>query len=209
MRRWITSLRLAALLLPAALLLSVASTCRAEAARFAIAPGEGRSLVRFDSKAPLESFSGTTHQARGEILLDPAVTGDSITVLVEVELAGLDTGMKLRNQHMRENHLHTDRFPLAVFRGARIVGDHPGRLAPGETWLSEIEGRLTLHGVERNVRVPVSVTYEVSGDQERLGIECRFAILLSDYGIPRPQFLALKVGDEQKITFRALAARTP
>ncbi|MBK9304990.1 MAG: YceI family protein [bacterium] len=44
---------------------------------------------------------------------------------MDVDLAALDTGIGLRNRHMRENHLETDRFPQAVFRGARIL--KPGR----------------------------------------------------------------------------------
>jgi polyisoprenoid-binding protein YceI len=176
-------------------------------ARFIMTPSDGTTLVRFDSKAPLESFGGKTQQVRGEIYLDPAALGDSATVNVEVDLATLETGIGLRDQHMRDNHLETKRFPLAVFRGARIVGEHPARLAPGEGVALEIEGLFALHGIERTMRVPVNVVYEVAAGQERLGIECRFLVKLSDYGIPRPQFLALKVADEQRITFRALAVR--
>ena len=200
------SVRVAAILwLGAALSMS---SSVAAATHFVIVPTDGQTLVRFDSKAPLESFSGTTGHARGEILFDPAALGDSIGVLVEVDLATLDTGIGLRNKHMRDNHLETARFPLAVFRGARIVGERPDRLPPSQAVHLEIEGLFALHGIERSLRVPVTVTYEMTTEVERLGVECQFAVQLSDYGIPRPQFLALKVADEQKITFRALAVRT-
>lgn len=175
--------------------------------RFVITPDDGKTLVRFDSKAPLESFGGTTRHARGEIFVDPAVLGDSISVLVEVDLATLDTGIGLRNKHMRENHLETARFPLATFRGVRIVSEHPDSLEAGRGARFEIEGLFGLHGVERLMRVPVTVTYEVTPDVARLGVECQFVVKLSDHSIPRPQFLTLKVADEQLVTFRALAVR--
>ncbi len=185
------------------------TVCAGEEVRFVVTPGDGATLVRFDSKAPLESFGGTTRQAGGEIVLDPAALGDSVTVYLEVDLASLKTGIELRDRHMRDNHLATKRFPQAVFRGARIVGAHPLSLPPNEGVTLEIEGSLALHGVERTLRAPVSVIREVLPGNERLGIECRFTIKLSDFDIPRPQFLALKVADEQQITFRALAARAP
>jgi len=205
MRRVLNSLRTAAFLWLVAVI--CVSACAGSEARFVVTPGDGSTLVRFDSKAPLESFSGTTRQARGEIVLDPEGLGDSLTVHLEVDLASLETGIGLRDRHMRDNHLETARFPLAVFRGARIIGERPTDLPPGEGVTIEIEGVLSLHGVERNMRAPVSVVREVLPDQERLGIECRFTVKLSDYGIARPQFLTLKVADEQKITFRALATR--
>src|SRR5690606_23312653 len=91
----------------------------ASAARYEIVPGDPNE-VTFVSKAPLETFDGSTKQIRGRIEIDPQALGDSITVEVSVDLASLDTGIELRNQHMRENHLHTEKHPEAVFRGAHL-----------------------------------------------------------------------------------------
>src|SRR5690606_6056080 len=66
----------------------------ASAARYEIVPGDPNE-VTFVSKAPLETFDGSTKQIRGRIEIDPQALGDSITVEVSVDLASLDTGIEL------------------------------------------------------------------------------------------------------------------
>ena len=91
----------------------------AEAAKYAIQSGKPN-LVRFQSKAALEDFDGKTRKVTGTLVVDPDDLGDSLQVQVEVDLASLDTGISLRNKHMRENHLETEKYPSAVFRGGKI-----------------------------------------------------------------------------------------
>jgi polyisoprenoid-binding protein YceI len=92
-----------------------------EATDFSIEPGKDRNLVVFTSKATLETFQGKTKQVAGNVSFDPANLSDSVTVRVEVDLASLDTGIPMRNKHMRENHLETSKYPKAVFEGGRIL----------------------------------------------------------------------------------------
>ena len=179
----------------------------AVAARFTIAPGAG-SEVRFASKAPVESFSGRTDRVSGWVDCDPAALGDSVTIEVTVDLASLDTGIALRNQHMRENHLETDRYPQAVFRGGRLSGG-PSRLVPGETATLELAGELELHGVRRPLRLPVQVTLSDAPGGSRLRIEARFPVALAAHEIRRPQFLMLKLSDVQQVTLKLVADGPP
>ncbi len=195
--------------LPTVLLLAALVWCApiapAKLAQFLIDPGAETTRIRFESKATLESFTGETRQAEGSLWLDPDALSDSITMVVTVDLATLDTGIGLRNDHMRNNHLHTDRYPEAVFRGARLLGEIPARLAPGETVRLEVAGRLDLHGIERPVRMRAQVRREEHEGRTRLWLQGRFDVKLSDFAIPRPKFLMLKVSDTQKIEVRALA----
>lgn len=66
-----------------------------------------------------------------------------------VDLASLDTGIGLRNRHMRENHLHTDEFPEAVFSGSMAWPAEIPSMEPGVEVELEFSGRLELHGVTR------------------------------------------------------------
>lgn len=175
-------------------------TADAAAELFEIAPGGKSQLVRFDSKAPAESFGGTTHTVRGTVRVDPTAIGDSLDVWVEVDLASLDTGIGMRNQHMRENHLHTDRFPVATFRGGKVTKLSKPSLAPGETATFDIAGTFDLHGVARAITVPVEMTLE-AGEPAALHVVTRFKVKLSDHQIPRPQFLVMKLDEVQAITF--------
>ncbi|HEX5131179.1 MAG TPA: YceI family protein [Candidatus Krumholzibacteria bacterium] len=177
----------------------------ARAVEYAITPGAPNRVV-FVSKAPTETFEGTTDRLSGSIQLDPDAPGDSITVRIEVDLASLDTGIGKRNQHMRENHLETDRFPVATFTGAAILSRSAASLAEGKTITFELEGAFTLHGVTRRLRVPVDVTRR---DANTLEFETSFPVLLADYEISRPRFLFMKLGEVQNVTVHGVAVARP
>ncbi len=191
------------LLLIPALVTFLATAALAE--RFAIRPGGNDSMVRFDSKAPVESFHGTTDRLEGHVEIDPSLIGDRIDIRIEVDLASLDTGISLRNRHMRENHLETDRFPTALFEGARVINGGGGALTTIVTSF-EVEGTFTLHGVTRTIRVPVEVTLLTGPGHQGLRMTGGFKVDLSDYEIARPKFLFLKLGEEQTISFDIFAA---
>ncbi len=172
------------------------------AERFVIAAGD-ESRVQFESHAPLESFTGKTTAVSGVIECDPAALGDSITVVVEVDMASLDTGIGKRNADMRENHLETDRHPTATFRGASLLGEPPSSLAAGQPTDVRMAGTLTLHGVSR--RIEVLVTLTLAADASTLRAVTAFPVRLDDYSISRPKFLFLKLGEVQDASLDVVA----
>lgn len=186
----------------AAMILLVLSAIAARATIYEIVPGDPNGLT-FVSKAPLETFDGSTKQIKGTVELDPESLGDSITVEVSVDLASLDTGIDLRNQHMRENHLHTAEHPNAVFRGAHFVGEHPSSLTPGDSAKFTMAGSFSLHGVTRRIELPVELTLDAKSGA--LEVKSEFVVFLADYDIPRPKMLFVKLDEKQTVTFRAVA----
>jgi polyisoprenoid-binding protein YceI len=184
-------------------LLALATAAHAE--EFVVRPG-GASQVVFLSKATVESFTGKTSQMEGRIAVDPTAVGDSITVRVEVDLASLDTGIGKRNQHMRENHLETAKYPKAVFTGATVGGPAGAKLEPGQPVWFDVEGTFALHGVSRRLRTQVEVTLEDQGGKRRLRFKTAFPVSLAAYAISRPQFLFLKLADEQAVKVSGVAA---
>ncbi|MGE5175519.1 MAG: YceI family protein [Hyphomicrobiales bacterium] len=201
MGRWIRILATTGLLAAAGLIAATA----APAAQFTVRPGAGNKVV-FTSKAPLETFQGKTDRIEGEITADPEDLGDSATVRLEVDLASLDTGIDKRNQHMREKHLETDKYPRAIFTGVVIRGPNPARLAPGKEVPLDVEGTFSLHGVERRIHPAVSVTLLEGPGPPRLRIHATFPVSLADYGITRPEFLFLKLSDTQDVEVEAVAS---
>jgi len=173
-----------------------------EATDFTIEPGKDRNLVVFTSKATLETFQGKTKQVTGNISFDPANLGDSVTVRVDVDLASLDTGIPMRNKHMRENHLHTDTYPKAVFEGGRILEASGRTLNPGDTVRLKLSGRFELHGVKRTIEVPVDATRAKDGT---LQVTTHFEVPLADYKINRPAFLMMKLEPTQHVTVQVTA----
>jgi len=173
----------------------------ASAATFAVRPG-GDTKVVFTSKAPVETFEGKTSQMQGTISVDPAAVGDSVTVHLEVDLASLDTGKKMRNQHMRENHLETDKYPKAIFDGATVHG--AAKIEPGKKSAFTVEGTFALHGVTRRLKANAEVWLDATGKQ--LGFVATFPVALPDYAIKRPEFLFMKLAEVQELRVSATAA---
>ncbi len=193
-------------ILPLAIL--AASLRVATAAEFLVRPG-GENKVVFVSKAPMERFEGKTSHLEGRIEVDPSALGKSISVHLEVDMATLDTGIAKRNQHMRDNHLETKKFPRAVFDGATIVGPADVALVAGKPTAFEAEGTFTLHGVTRPVRLRIEATYRPSGKGGRIEFQTAFPVALADHEISRPQFLFLKLGEVQDVRVSGVAVASP
>jgi polyisoprenoid-binding protein YceI len=190
----------------AALAITIAPRAGA-AATFLVHPG-GESKVVFVSRAPMEKFEGKTNRLEGRIEVDPARLGDSASVHLEVDLASLDTGIAKRNQHMREDHLETAKYPKAVFSGVAVHA--PGAvLEPGKPMPLDVEGTFTLHGVSRRIRLTVQTTYLPREKGDQIAFEATFPVGLSDYQISRPQFLFMKLADTQEVQVKGVAVASP
>jgi polyisoprenoid-binding protein YceI len=191
----------------AAILLMLASGS-AHATDYVVRAG-GDSRVVFTSKSPTESFDGKTNRMEGTLTLDPVSVGDSITVHLEVDLASLDTGSKLRNKHMRENHLETDKFPKAVFDGAAVLSGAGSRLEPGKPSAFQLEGTFSIHGVSRRLRCDAQATFTPQGTGGTVAFVATFPVTLSDYDIKRPEFLFMKLAETQQVRVSATASSQP
>jgi polyisoprenoid-binding protein YceI len=178
-----------------AVLLLLGSATPAWPIVFVIHPGTS-SQVQFVSKAPMETVTGKTRTVSGSVQLDPAALGDSIVVHVEVDLASLDTGIEMRNKHMRENHLQTATYPKAVFEGGRLQDLSAPRLTEGQTVTGSITGTLDLHGK----RQPLQASLELTLQGGALHAVTHFKVKLVDYDIPRPQFLVMRLDETQSVT---------
>ncbi|MEW5925464.1 MAG: YceI family protein, partial [Candidatus Zixiibacteriota bacterium] len=149
-------------------------------------------LVKFISDAPIEDFEGITDRIDGYVLfvkehLAPGNDFDSSEVYFEVELNGLDTGIGLRNRHMRENYLETDIFPYAVFEGrlASVNEKSPGKFDV------VTEGLMKIHGVEQTVSFDGTVMSDGNGYR----VNYDFTVKLSDYNIEIPSLMFMKINE--------------
>lgn len=186
----------------------------ARAEKFVINDPNGRDNVKFESEAPLENIIGLTNQIRGEIEVDPAnLSAEDIRAKFQVDLASMKTGIALRDEHMRENFLHTDKHPQAVFTLTKITAGEKKELKPGERAELIADGVFSLHGVEKSVRVAVDVVYLKESDATKakmpgdlLRIQSRFQLSLPDYGIEVPEMLFMKLDKNVVIEIDALAS---
>ncbi len=159
--------------------------------------------VRFTSDAPLEDFEGVTGRMDGFVVLEGEGLGGATRLeasefYFEVDLASLDTGIGLRNRHMRENYLETKRFPFAVFKG-RVAALNP---APDGGYGVVARGGLTIHGVERAREIECRVSAAGSGGgggSSTLRVGCAFSVALSDHAIPIPKLMFMKINELMQV----------
>jgi len=169
--------------------------------RFGVIPA--RSSVRFELQATGHVVHGATQQVAGIVSFDPENLSRKAEVSFQVQSATLDTGNKTRDKKMRESHLETARFPSIAFRSSRLEAIAP-TLRGGETQEIKVTGTLSLHGVDKTIEFPVRAVRRGS----ELQVTGQTTLRMSDYAIPLPGFLFLKVKDEVKVMFEVVAAPT-
>jgi polyisoprenoid-binding protein YceI len=194
-----------------ALIFSTASL--AELQTFVAYDRRGRDVVKFESKAPLETIIGTTSQIRGEIKVDPEDILKGTSARFEVDLANIKTGIETRDQHMREQYLETDKYPKIIFTLDRILKASEKKLADQKSVDVVAEGTFDLHGVQKKQQVNVKATFlkesqatkaRMPGDLIR--VEATIPFKLSDYNVKRPQFVLLKLDDNIKVDIDVFAS---
>ncbi len=173
--------------------------------KFLLSGRDGRNVIKFISKAPLETIEGKTGQIDGTIEVDLADAA-SAAGQFEVDLTTVKTGIEMRDQHMREGYLHTDSFPTATFKVNKVTKASAKALADGQPVEIEAQGELTIHGVTKPVAVSGTVTYLKESEATKarlpgdlLHIDVGTPILLSDFKVERPQFVLLKVSDKVEL----------
>ncbi len=99
---------------------------------------------------------------------------------------------------MRENHLQTAKYPVIKFTLNNVPLE--GSLTADKAQAYNLPGDFYLHGVTRTITVPVTVIYSESPTEKKIRVKGNFKVNLSDYQIPRPQFLVMKLDEVQNIT---------
>ena len=107
-----------------------------------------------------------------------------------VDLRTLDTGIGLRNEHLREKYLEVNKgtgFETATLSAIDLTGLNP--MAPEGK--GSFTGLLTVHGVAKTVTGVVDVRRAGSGTR----VKASFELDLSDYGIAKPRYLGVGVAN--------------
>lgn len=173
-----------------ALALALAPDAQAGAESFTIDTTAERS-VRFTSEMPLERIVGETDAITARLNCDPFDLAAGCDGWIVVDLARLRTGIELRDQHMRDRHLHTDHYPFARFALTSVHGA-PNDLRDLDSAQTVIfDGTLTLHGRTQPVRANGTLNYNARSNT--ISFSAEFTLRLADYGVPRPEALLAKL----------------
>lgn len=161
--------------------------------------------VIFESTAKLEFLKGKTNNISGYFEFDSENPTPELSGLLRVDLRTLKTGIETRDGHMRERHLHTDKFPFAYFE-IMSVDNFPNMILEDSLYDVSGNGYFYIHGVKR--KMSPHLEFIISEDQIKL--RAKFNIILDEYKIPRPKALFFKLAEVIKVEviFTAVASET-
>lgn len=143
------------------------------------------------------TFEGVTNKIDGYLFWEDDSLFEGNEFYFEVDLNSFDTGIKKRNQDMREMVLETEKWPTASMKG-RIVSF--SKLDTSVVaYRVETRGTLSVHGEEKPVVIPASI---VVADSQTLQVAAEFDLLLTDYGMKIPSILVAKVADRIHLIVR-------
>jgi polyisoprenoid-binding protein YceI len=147
--------------------------------------------AKFISRAPLLEFEGVSNKLQG--LLD----FDENLVDFYIDLETLDTGIELRNKHMRDSYLETASYPFAEFTGTFLR--MPDVEAQGPQSVT-VTGEFNMHGVSRDITVDGELDFS---DPNEIQLVASWKVLLSDYDIEIPKAVFYELDNEQEIVINA------
>lgn len=163
----------------------------------------------FKLDAPLEAINGSASGITGTVQFDPANPAAAKGKIV-VASASLNVSNPMMKEHLHSaKWLDVAKFPEVVFDAKELKNVKTS----GDVTTADAVGSFTLHGVTKNITVPVKLTYLKDKLEKRipsmkgdlLVIRSSFTIKRSDYGII-PGQMEEKVSDDIELTLSIAGA---
>ena len=143
------------------------------------------------------SFEAKTKNLSGDVTPASDEQG-AVRGALKVELQTLETGIGIRDRHMKNNYLEVEKGP--GFATATIEDIRVEKLE-GKTVFTAM---LSLHGQKRKV----TGAAELQEKDGKVRVQAQFPVKVSEFEIPAPTYLGVGVRDEIQIKVSLLAVRT-
>lgn len=131
-------------------------------------------------------------KATGELKINEAkliLKENMVAGEIKVDLTKIDSGIELRDSHLKEKYLHTEKYPHAILKVKDL------KLMEGKTFEGKFKAKLLFHGIEKDI--------EVSGNllkkDNHIEVMGEFDLKLTDYSIELPSFQGITAADIVKI----------
>lgn len=162
--------------------------------------------VQFAIDAPLDVIAGVSRGVTGSATIDAASWTVSPQAKVEVDLSSFRTGIDLRDEDLRDQFFQTAQFATATLTLSGLERASGPALVDGSVAEAIAVGTLSLHGIDKPVKIPLRVASDPSG--ERIVVTGDFVVPLLAHAMQRPQRLIFKLGTEVKVNLRAVFRRS-
>lgn len=173
---------------------------------------KGVNAIQFHLDSPLEPIAGTASGVTGTVSFDPSAPA-ATTGKIVVESASLKVANSMMTGHLQSaGWIDAKGHPEIIFEVVKLSDVK----TVGTLTNANATGKFTLHGVTKEITVPVTLNYIVDGLQKRtkpdnkgdlLVVRGEFTIARGDYGI-KPGEKEDSVAKDIKLTF-AIVGSTP
>ena len=124
--------------------------------------------VSFRSETPIENIEADNHKVSSVF---DAGTGD---VQFAVLIKAFEFEKALMQEHFNENYMESTTYPKATFTG-KLRGAGAEEMTRSGTYVVDVTGDLTIHGVTRPMNAKGSITVAADGTISVSGSGCGWA----------------------------------
>ena len=187
---------------------AVGITAFAAATKYTVPTDEkfaAQNVFTIENETAIENFTARTNKVSGSVDFDSEAKTGSATIIVNG--ASIDTGVALRNEHMRSGDwFNFDKNPEVKFVTTKI------RNTSGDKY--RVSGNLTLNGITKAVTADATVrltkanevTKGIGYSGDVVGIVAKFKINITDFGAKHPAIDAGRVNKVLDATLRIAAS---
>jgi polyisoprenoid-binding protein YceI len=176
---------------------------RADTQRFRLSPDESQIRTTIDDPFG-KAVNGTFRLASGEARGDVERLAETASVSLTIDASSYNSNIGLRDQDVQEYYLEVKQYPTIRFVSTGVVNSERPR-SNTEPWLITFKGGLELHGVKREIMLPVRVFYQGS----KIVAQGQFRLQLENFNIAVPRVLFVKAGNAVQVDFRIVGERQP
>ena len=149
----------------------------------------GTGTIKFFSKTSAEDIDATNN------LVKAALDAASGNLEYAVSVNNFIFKKTLMQKHFQENYMESGKFPKSTFKG-NIINNSSVDYKKDGTYPVTAKGKLTMHGVTKDVTVPGKIT--IAGTKAVLKAD--FNVNLDDYNIKVPANNASQVAKTIKVS---------
>jgi polyisoprenoid-binding protein YceI len=127
------------------------------------------------------------------------VAAGQVSGELSLALDQLSSGIKLRDEHLKNKYLEVEKFPKAVLKVTSF--EYPAAWAAGkdgEISGAPFQGMLSLHGVEK----PINGLISASLRSKKIDCDATFKIRITDFGVDIPKFAGITVAEDVDLSIQ-------
>jgi polyisoprenoid-binding protein YceI len=155
---------------------------------------KGKTTFVAVGKPAMLRIKGESKGPEGQLNLEQGKVSGSLSL----DLNGLNTGIELRDEHMKKKYLEVEKFAKAELKFNSLTV--PELKAGATVKDMPFEGTLNMHGETK----PVKGTAQVNVKDGEYEISAVFTLNLSEFKVDIPSYMGIKVADTVNVEVAAI-----